>query len=213
MKYIQSANDIPGWTNVEQHRLYNNVVKQLPKKPKILEIGCGWGKSTWGWLDALPVGTEYYVLDIFFLNEHKAHLENLYNKALKYQKNKLAKYIKKSQNKNKTQYDMFLECVSQHDNFNYIKKIYKDDYFNWKKQNVIKFDMVYIDGDHSYEHVSDQLKYFKDVPIVCGDDYKEKSRDYFKGLMTAVDNYIKDNNKKSELFSNEHEGFYVIYNK
>lgn len=209
---VKSALDIPGWTNLDQHKLYIDIAKQLPKNPKVLELGCGWGKSTWGWLDALPTDTEYYVLDIFFLNKLDKHFKKLKEQHLSWGNKKIAKYLNNCLENNKNQKEIFLECVSQHPKFNCIKEVYDQDYFEWKKQNTIEFDMVYIDGDHSYEHVNDQLEYFKNVPIVCGDDYKEARRDYFEGLMKAVDNYIKNNNKKHELFPAQHQGLFVIYN-
>jgi len=65
---INNALDIPGWTRKSQHDLYKNLVQELPKNPKILEIGCGWGRSTWAWLDVLPSNSTYCVLDNFSLS-------------------------------------------------------------------------------------------------------------------------------------------------
>ena len=207
---VKWAGDVPGWTTFEQHSLYHYVSKQLPKNAKVLELGCGWGKSTWGWLDALPDDCELYILDIFFLNEHSPHLEYLYNQAMARGYKNLAKYIKNSVDAKKTQKDMFIECIDQHPKRHLIKEIYDNDFYKWQPNNEIKFDMVYIDGDHSYQAVLDQLNYFSNVPIVCGDDYRPD--EYFDPLKKAVDKYIQDNNKKSEIWCTGREGFYIIYN-
>lgn len=44
------------------------------------------------------------------------------------------------------------------------------------------FDCVYLDGDHSYETVNEELKHFDAVPTLCGDDYGEAH----PGVMKAV---------------------------
>ena len=209
---IKQSTDIPGWTDPPQHNLYKKLVEQLPKNPKVLEIGCAWGRSTWAWLDVLPNDAEFYVLDNFCLPTTR-HFPELINNYVEYNKPKLKEFASACLKRNLLQKEIFLYCIQQHPSFSNIKNIYDNDYFDWKIVNDIKFDLVYIDGDHSYKHVSDQLEYFKDVPIVCGDDYKEQQRDYFEGLMTAVDNYIENNNVKYELFSKANNGLFIIYNK
>jgi hypothetical protein len=206
---VKTPYDIPGWTNPPQHNLYKKLVEQLPKNPKVLEIGCAWGRSAWAWLDVLPNDAEFYVLDNFSLSSNR-HLPEFYDTWNNYELRKFASACLK---RNWLQKEIFLYCIQQHPSFSNIKNIYDNDYFDWKIDNDIKFDLVYIDGDHSYKHVNDQLEYFKDVPIVCGDDYKEQRRDYFEGLMTAVDNYIENNNVKYELFPTNKNGLFIIYNK
>lgn len=209
---IKQPADIPGWTSSEQHKIYKSIVKQLPKNPKVLEIGCGWGRSTSAWLNVLPENTEFYVLDKFCLPT-KTHFPILKKDYNKLNKPHIENFVIECLNKNLTQYEIFLFCMRQHSNFEKIKNIYVKDYYDWKKENTIKFDLVYLDGDHTYNHVKDQLEYFKDVPIVCGDDYKPERKHHFEGLIKAVDEYRKTYNVKHELYPQSHIGFYVFYNK
>jgi predicted O-methyltransferase YrrM len=66
-------------------------------------------------------------------------------------------------------------------------KAYEDNYF----------DFVFIDGNHDYEHVLEDItewtKKVKPGGIVCGHDYKEDKVNNY-GVIEAVNKYVKDNN-------------------
>ncbi len=163
------ASDVPGWVDPLQHKYYQKIVNQLPDNPKFLEIGCGWGRSTWGWLDVLPPTTEYYIVDLFMLDYKTLKHEQL-DYLMPYT-TEVNNYLDDSYSNNKTQQDIMIELISQHQNYNIIKDIIPVSFQDSKQQiQSIQFDGVYLDGDHTYKEVYDQLEYFKDVPVLCGDD-------------------------------------------
>ena len=69
-----------------------------------------------------------------------------------------------------------------------------------KKINMSKIDYVFLDGGHAYETVKNDLYYSKAVldnngTILC-DDY---NLTYAPGVKKAIDEFIRDNNFKSEI--------------
>lgn len=164
-----NASDVPGWVDPLQHKYYQKISNQLPSHPKFLEIGCGWGRSTWGWLDVLPPTTEYYIVDLFTL-----HYPTLEQEQLDYLMPYTAEvnnYLNSSYSSNKTQQDILTELISQHPNYNIVKNIIPTSFQDAKQQlRNIQFDGVYLDADHDYNEVYDQLEFFKDTPVLCGDD-------------------------------------------
>ena len=167
---IQSLEEIPGWTHYWQHDYFPELVKLLPDNPNVLELGCGYGRSTWAWLNALPLHTKFYIVDNFTLEDYNSQ----------------------------TQKEYFLNTIEQHPKFTVIKKIFHEDYESWEKNNNLNFDLVYIDADHRYEQITKQLEYFKNVPILCGDDYEYKH----PGVVKAVDEFKVKYTKKFTLIKN-----------
>ena len=71
-----------------------------------------------------------------------------------------------------------------------------------KKIDMSKIDYVFLDGGHAYETVKIDLQYSKPVlenngTILC-DDY---DLSYAPGVKQAIDEFIKDNNYKSDIIS------------
>lgn len=67
-------------------------------------------------------------------------------------------------------------------------------------------DFVYIDGDHSYEAVTDDIKAWwlklKRGGIMAGDDYIKSARDKrFYDVIKAVDEFVTTNNLKLYLYT------------
>lgn len=187
---ITSKDQIPGFTNEKQHRLYPIVVNKLSPGSNIVEIGCGFGRSTWAWLDIMPEDINFYVVDNFMIDKE----QNLFAKLPvrnRFVENRLAqqfnmdrKYLKKFKGTHK---EIFDKIINQHPKRNLLKEVYAEDFESWKIDNKIKFDAVFLDGDHSLEAVTSQLEYFKDCKIICGDDY------LWPGVQSAVDNFVHKN--------------------
>jgi hypothetical protein len=72
-------------------------------------------------------------------------------------------------------------------------KIYQESVKN-KDLNILP-DVVYIDANHYYKHIKQDIKIWKDIPtkFLCGHDYEHR----FKGVIKAV----------NELLGNPHERF------
>lgn len=81
---------------------------------------------------------------------------------------------------------------SNNDNV-YIHKGFSTDILNGFENNY--FDMIYIDGDHSYEGVKSDLKLsfskVKDGGLICGHDYISSK---FEDVVRAVDEFCDDHN-------------------
>jgi len=203
---ITSKDQIPGFTNEKQHQLYSLVINKLPPESNILEIGCGWGRSTWAWLDVIPEDTNFHVLDNFSMGsnfiEPATRNRFSWNRfTVRHQtimENK-RKYLKKYFSG--TQKDIFTGVISQHPRANLLKNIYEEDFEIWKLSNKLKFDLVYLDGDHSYTEVSSQLDYFSNCPYICGDDY------LWPSVSTAVNEFVQKNNYKLKTARE----FFIIY--
>jgi hypothetical protein len=76
------------------------------------------------------------------------------------------------------------------------------------------FDFVYIDADHTFQAVSKDLhlsrfKVKKDG-IIAGHDY---NREYFPGVVDAVDNFVKTFDLEIEFTTEDKLASYFIKNK
>ena len=76
----------------------------------------------------------------------------------------------------------------------HIHRMSSDDWFATQKDNY--FDWIYLDGDHSYEGVLNDLnssrRVVKDGGIILGDDYAWPFQKHGKpGVTAAVDEFIK----------------------
>ena len=196
---VKKSTEIPGWPSSGQHDCYRDLVINLPKNPKFLEIGCGWGRSSWAWLDVLPSDTSYYILDNFCLQSN-----DLVN-VLPLCEN--PKGTKRMIKQGISQREIFDKIVKQHSNYNLIKKIWHMSGDDWKKHidYTQEWDLVYLDDDHTFKAVKNWLKRFKNVPIVCGDDYHPGHR----GVVRAVNDYVEKYNKKFILCKGN---FWIIKN-
>lgn len=205
---IKRALDIPGWTFSPQHKLYENLVKDLPKNPRILEIGCGWGRSTWAWLDVLPSSATYYVLDNFNMKSHWCY-QSFYKK-FEGNNYSMAKSIKRWAKSNTSHLEIFEQIILQHPNNKIIKKIWKLDSDHWitSEEFTNNWDLVYLDDRHTFQVMQKWLKLFSNVQIVCGDDYSTE----FPGIIKAVDGYARKNNKFKEIPKFANANFFVIKN-
>tara|TARA_R110000796_G_scaffold246198_1_gene370853 strand:- start:2887 stop:3513 length:627 start_codon:yes stop_codon:yes gene_type:complete len=201
---ITSANDIPGWTTDVQHELYKDVANLLPQVPNVLEIGCGWGRSTWAWLNVLPSDTKFFILDTFGLtNEYLFFASKLIdNKEEFYQ---YARYVEKENIQHR---DIFDKIIQQHPKFYLIEKIWQENTIDWfgGKDVITDWDLVYYDGDHDYQAVKDMLRLFEHVPVVCGDDYAPD----FQGTIDAITEYANEKTCSVEILPGR---FWMIKNE
>lgn len=196
--HITSPYDIPGWTTRNQHDYYKSLVNLLPKNPKVLEIGCGWGRSTWAWLDVLPDNASFFVLD---------HFKLTYRTLLSTGIHPYSKVAKRIRKQNIDQREIFDNIIKQHPRINLLKKLWHMNDHQWKTSDyyTTNWDLVYLDDDHNYPAVSNWLERFTNVPIVCGDDYHSKH----KGVVSAVDEYAEKTGCEKKILPGS---FWVLKN-
>lgn len=199
---VSSIHDIPGWTYVDQLDQFKEIVNRLPDSPRILEIGCGYGRSTWAWLDALPQDAEMCVLDDFGTPDESIYAIDEFMELMI-----SADKVKEFQISGMNQEQIFFNNMPQHTKFSVIKNIWKMDSIEWTKHiNDKRWDLVYLDENHSFERTKFWLEYFQNVKYVCGDDYCNS----FPGLMSAVDLYTIQHNRRNirDMF----KSFFLIQN-
>lgn len=200
---VSSIHDIPGWTYVDQLDQFKEIVNWLPESPRILEIGCGYGRSTWAWLDALPWNAEMYVLDDFGTPDESIYSN--YDVFIKLMVN--VDKVKEFQISGMNQEQIFFNNIPQHQKFSVIKNIWRMDSIEWTRNiDDKRWDLVYFDEEHSFERTKFWLEYFQNVKYVCGDDYC----DGFPGLMSAVDRYTVQHNRRN--IRNMFNSFFLIQN-
>ena len=75
------------------------------------------------------------------------------------------------------------------------------------EQKINYFDWVYIDADHSYESVKNDLRHWfpqvKKGGFLCGDDYEWES-EYTEGPKRAVDEFVIKNNLSKKIKQNQY---------
>ncbi|REK60407.1 MAG: class I SAM-dependent methyltransferase [Bacteroidetes bacterium] len=99
--------------------------------------------------------------------------------------------------------------------FYYIKRHYSD----WEEVEIHRqysedvnfkknyFDWIYVDGNHSYEHVKKDLEHFlpfmKKGGFICGDDYGWTDADCPIGPKKAVDEFAEKYNFPKKIDGNQ----------
>ena len=189
---INTYMDIPGQTT--EYNL-NNIykiaeeVKQNCKgdKPKILEIGCAWGRSTWALLDAYP-DCEHHIIENWAYERHN-HYQNEITQHPSY------KLLKDNKIDIRQQRKVWKFFVSQHKNYKNIVKLNSMSSEDYIAQCMDKeFDFVFLDGSHEYDTVIKELYYFKKALVLYGDDYRSTQQE----LVKAVNEYYEDHIKYSK---------------
>lgn len=75
-------------------------------------------------------------------------------------------------------------------------KFYQQNFIDFYKSNVEKFDLIYIDGSHTYEDIKTDifncLKFLKPGGFLCGHDYNSSCEDVIKA--------VNENFKNVEIF-------------
>jgi cephalosporin hydroxylase len=185
--------------------LIKELAASLPINANVIEIGSAFGRSTFSWLDGLTSNATLTIIDTFSMSPR----DILQMKADKNEvKNKFQSVV----------YDMFASdgqektwkfVTSMHKNNAIIKNVYNftSDFYILNNYSRV-FDCVYLDADHRYEAVKNELEFFKNSSIICGDDYFSLS---WPDVKKAVDEYCTTYNKKIELYKDEN--FYIIKNR
>ena len=166
-----------GWFNIGDIKKYRSLVEQLPYNGTIIELGTWKGRSLCSVADILyRKKIKVYAVDTFegTANEGDAHKE--------------AKDIDLKQ--------AFLDNVNS---FGLDVKLFHMTTTEASKLIDIKFDLIFIDADHSYEAVSEDLENWipKCKGIIAGHDYElESVRKAVLKKFPKVD-YIQSSNEEN----------------
>ena len=197
---ISCYSDIPGWGNFNS--IYKELLSTLPLDASILEVGAGFGRGTWAMLDAMADNMSLHVLDSFAIDGLYKHV--LRDTCAAQPLTLTPKYFRKLKKtlSTATQKEVFINIISQHPRFSQLKHVYEmhsTDYMSRNNRNI--FDLVFLDADHLYESVAQELEYFKDCTLITGHDYN----DSWPGVIKAVNDFLETYNDRSlTVFDSEY---------
>jgi len=196
--------DIPGWINKTQSDQITNLVKLLPDNTRILEVGAAFGKSTLSILSGMKSSHTLDVCDKwdaqFFWDvmNNPEQVDSLYG-----QRENILNVRDKILTRELTIRQIWELHVSKSANFNLIKNIFQQESLTLNSDN---YDIVFLDGDHTYENVSKELIKFNGVPVICGDDFGYHCPE----VIRAVIEYGNRNNRVLTVDLNSF--FYILRN-
>lgn len=109
--------------------------------------------------------------------------------------------------KNMTWVDLDEECIRLQKEYENRKNVFIHKGYSY---DILKnfpdkyFDLIYVDGDHSYEGVKNDLNLcfnkVKNKKYICGHDY---TRDMFPSVVDAVDEFCKNKNLKIDFLTED----------
>lgn len=182
--------DVPGFNNEAHNESLQETARMIPGNSLVLEVGTGWGMSTWSLLDSLPDGCELHVLDSF-TNPDKRKEFHAKGVLEKHSHNPcvveaINVFLKKGQ------LAAWNHSIDQHPRRSMVKDVHVMTSEAFRRTDKRKWAMVYLDGNHSYENVKSELLHWKDVPFLCGDDYHPAHQ----GVTRAVDEMLARDPKR-----------------
>jgi hypothetical protein len=205
---IKEYMDIPGQTKFDNLNPIIEIAAAIKsysvKKPKVLEIGCAWGRSTWAILDAFK-DCEYHVLDWWGYVEQRQINQIKNHKIYPYLvENKIDIYNHK---------DVWQFNMKHHKHFDSIHTINSMSslqYINTGLEN--EFDFVFFDGSHEYDVVCKELEYFNASLVMYGDDYHPRELGVMKSVHDFYYKHVKNNSlTHTYLYGSASKAFWCIW--
>ena len=169
-------NNVEGWTSQRELNFLHNVSKEMKT---IVEIGSWKGRST----EAILSGTEatVYAVDHFLgsKGEEEQHKEA----------------------KDDVVYNQFLANVGHHENLKVLRMSSEEAVKQFADKSV---DMVFIDGEHTYEGVKKDIEMWlpKAKKLICGHDYC----DSWQGVKKAIEENFNDFTKEDSIWIKNLDG-------
>ena len=177
--------------NLFQYNSRKEMMLSFPKNFKILEIGVFQGKfSDFIFNEMQP--SELHLIDLF---------EGMMDSGDEDGNNPIFIDLKESYDNLKNKFSKNNQ-VFLHKGFSYeILNKFEDNYF----------DLIYLDGDHSYEGVKKDLimsfKKIKNEKYICGHDYQTnfiKTNNFYNfGVKRAVDEFCIEYNQQISMLAND----------
>jgi predicted O-methyltransferase YrrM len=180
MKY---NNQIPGWMWETDLKILSALAENVVENGNILEIGSFLGRSTSALFYSKLPSVNLTIVDSFEINDRYNIFMNNYFRLSQMQGDEelflSAQKVVKSYN---SFFEGFKHCLGE--------EIYSQIDINvMHHKNYVpnkKFDMVFIDGDHSFKEVTGDIsKYIDDEALIAGDDFHSVHPDIAKAL-TAI---------------------------
>jgi hypothetical protein len=169
-KQITNSFEVAGFNNQKHLRSLGKFVSKLPKESRVLEVGVGFGGSTWEFLDSLPENSELHSCDTFGMNHPQLKAYHAKGVLAKHSHNSAIVWQMKIYQES-THRACFDWAVKQHPRYRTVmKKVHECTSLEVLKGDL-NWDCVYLDGHHAYETVSKELELCSHVPYMCGDDY------------------------------------------
>ena len=179
-----NVNHIPGWINQRHQDRLKETLATLSPGARILEIGCGYGRSTYHILTHMPPDAVLHTVDTYkHLNPRK--FAKKHHKAYQRKGIEMAPLLSKhlKQMVELGQRGFWDSIIAQHPRAQSVTahQMTSLEYIKQYKQRT--YDMVYLDGDHSYAAVKAEIEHYEQTDILCGDDYGPAH----PGVIQAVD--------------------------
>jgi tetratricopeptide (TPR) repeat protein len=169
-------NNVEGWTSQKELSFLHETAKEMET---IVEIGSWKGRST----EALLSGTKgtVYAVDHFLGSKG----EELQHKEAK----------------DDVVYNQFMDSVGHYKNLKVLRMSSNEAVKQFADKSV---DMVFIDGEHTYEGVKEDIKLWlpKAKKIICGHDYC----DAWAGVKKAVEENFDDFTKEDSIWIKNLDG-------
>lgn len=195
---------VPGWLTKSECDLITELISTLHDNAKILEIGTAFGKSSLCILDGMKSNQSLDICDLWSDDpwQHIADDPGFALGTLHGDKDKTFAAIESLQKYGirKT----WESHVMPHKNSNLIRNVFQQSSLTLVDTD---YDLVFLDGNHKYDHLLVELVKFKHVPIICGDDF-----DYYvgDGVVKAVMDFGKTHRKV--LTVDLDSSFYILKN-
>lgn len=163
--------EIPGWLCFDDLKILETLANQVPENGRILEIGGLHGRSAYTLASSCKASVEVMVFDLWDSREVSSIIGKEQKKF--FAKNDLSFFQKNLADRN-------IKNVKP------IKMASPPD--KWDGEG---FDLIFIDGDHSYLSVCGDIKFWaqhlKPGGLIFGDDYTEEFPGVLKGAEAAVE--------------------------
>jgi hypothetical protein len=205
MPIVTKYTDVPGWSDF--FYIHNRIIEFLPDNANILEVGVGFGRSTWTLLDCMKTNMQLSVLDSFAHHDSfsfwQHSLETNCVNTLDEENTKQLKVLSQQF----SQQELFLHFIKQHPSYSKLETVYSmtsKEYMN-KKYNS-NYDLVFLDGDHSYNMVKQELNFFKNCRVIAGHDYMNCVT---PGVTEAVDEFLIQNPDRKFAYDEENSVFLI----
>lgn len=200
-KQIENSGDVPGFNNKQHLDALEKYASKIPEGSKVLEIGVGWGGSTWSLLDSLPKGCELYSCDTFAMNDIQLKQHHCNGVLKKHSHNSAIVYAMDLYMK-RDQRACFDWCVGQHPRYKTtLKGVFQERSLDVLERDNV-WDLVYLDGWHQYENVKRELNLLANTKYICGDDYHP----VHPGCKQAIDEFIQSNPDRDFWFDTFESG-------